>query len=531
MLALKRSRWLVPLGVLLLGGGALLLRMVHLGDKPLHHDESLHAYYAYEFFKGNGYVYTPITHGPLMFYFIALADWLVGVGDAAARTMTAFFGWILVLLPLLWRKEFGKIATGIAVVLLAISPSMLYLSRFARHDIFMHVWTLSMVIVLYGYITSRKGWLLLALGALAGLAFATHEISYILFFILATFVFGGALLERLLRRTKRPLTQAVRSLVRENAPFTIGGVLLFVAVAGILYSTFFTSKEGFLTALPNPFDEKTGLGYWLSQHEVRRGGQPWYYYFLTLGLYEFGAVILGLCGLWWYLRSRRMTLLGNLLLWWLVSFIAIFSWAGEKFPWLTTYPLLPLILFGAYAAGRALAPGRLRQEWVGFIGVLVLGGLTLFSSLRLSFSNPTNPEEMAVYVQTTKDAVRVGELIAADARLSGKEIADVFVDGELTWPFAWYLRDVAIRSYDKNLQSDPRTRYVLVSIMNEPQWQPFLGAYKKIGGPYQLRAWWVPPKFKNKPYTFEQVLNYFFTRQTWGDGKGSVDFSLYRRSS
>ena len=36
-----------------------------------------------------------------------------------------------------------------------------------------------------------------------------------------------------------------------------------------------------------------GLFYWLSQHKVARGGQPWFYYFLIYGLYEQIALLFG----------------------------------------------------------------------------------------------------------------------------------------------------------------------------------------------------------------------------------------------
>jgi hypothetical protein len=43
-----------------------------------------------------------------------------------------------------------------------------------------------------------------------------------------------------------------------------------------------------------------------------------------------------------------------LLLWWTIGAWGIYTWAGEKMPWLTAHTALPLILFAAWACGRAI---------------------------------------------------------------------------------------------------------------------------------------------------------------------------------
>lgn len=49
-----------------------------------------------------------------------------------------------------------------------------------------------------------------------------------------------------------------------------------------LYTTFFTNGAGVATGLVG------SLGYWMEQHGVRRGGQPWYYYLLiNIPMYEY----------------------------------------------------------------------------------------------------------------------------------------------------------------------------------------------------------------------------------------------------
>jgi hypothetical protein len=43
-----------------------------------------------------------------------------------------------------------------------------------------------------------------------------------------------------------------------------------------------------------------------------------------------------------------------LLAWWAITTLALYSWAGEKMPWLTTHVALPIVLLGAWALARTL---------------------------------------------------------------------------------------------------------------------------------------------------------------------------------
>ena len=57
--------------VILLGA---FLRLWALGDKPLHHDESIHAWYSFKLFTdgGGAYRYDPAYHGPFLYHANAL---------------------------------------------------------------------------------------------------------------------------------------------------------------------------------------------------------------------------------------------------------------------------------------------------------------------------------------------------------------------------------------------------------------------------------------------------------------------------
>ncbi len=77
---------------------------------------------------------------------------------------------------------------------------------------------------------------------------------------------------------------------------TFGGwgkvMVLFWAIQILFFTTFFTNvTDGLATGIVG------SLGYWLAQQEVARGGQPWYYYYMLGGLYEFLPIVLSAVGI------------------------------------------------------------------------------------------------------------------------------------------------------------------------------------------------------------------------------------------
>lgn len=146
--SMRLEQWLW-IGVILL---ATILRFWDLGAKPLHHDESMHAFFSLTFARNPAsYQYDPLLHGPFQFHaegfifmVILAAERIFGVGgaagnpwinDATARILPAIFGIGIVVLPLGLRRQLGHIGALVAALLLAVSPTFVYFSRFLREDI------------------------------------------------------------------------------------------------------------------------------------------------------------------------------------------------------------------------------------------------------------------------------------------------------------------------------------------------------------------------------------------------------------
>lgn len=145
-----------------------LLRFWDLGSRALHHDESIHAQWAWRLMQGD-YTHSPIFHGPFYYHFQAAVFFLFGTGDYTSRVSAAIAGTAIILLPLLLRKRLGAAGTLSAVALLALSPTLVYYSRFLREDIYMAFFVLLMVAAMWQYVAQgRERWLIVVALAFVG---------------------------------------------------------------------------------------------------------------------------------------------------------------------------------------------------------------------------------------------------------------------------------------------------------------------------------------------------------------------------
>jgi predicted membrane-bound mannosyltransferase len=179
---------------------SVLLHLTKLGDMALHHDESIHAWVTWRFLTGTGdftcaggvtsqtYCYDPVYHGPALYMLGVVSFFLFGDGDWQARLPQALAG-IGLTLSVLWLKPFlGKRGTLLLAAIVSIAPTILYFTRFDRHDGLMLLWVFWIVVGFFRFVQDRdRRWLwLMATGI--GLAVTTHELYYIIGFLFTWFV-------------------------------------------------------------------------------------------------------------------------------------------------------------------------------------------------------------------------------------------------------------------------------------------------------------------------------------------------------
>jgi uncharacterized protein (TIGR03663 family) len=135
---------------------AIFTRFADLGTKGLHHDESLHAVYSWKYYMDQGYIHSPMMHGPEQFHFIDLFYLLFGATDATARFASATCGVFLVMAPWFLRRQLGRWPALIATFLILISPGFMYFTRFAREDAIYAAMEMLFVLGLWRFVDQRK---------------------------------------------------------------------------------------------------------------------------------------------------------------------------------------------------------------------------------------------------------------------------------------------------------------------------------------------------------------------------------------
>jgi DNA-binding beta-propeller fold protein YncE len=158
---------------------ALGLRLWDLDGRAVHHDESIHNWYSWLLAEGKGYHHDPTYHGPLKVVLTAGIFKILGDNDTTARLLYALAGTVLVALPFFFRNYLGRWGALIASFMLAVSPVVLYVSRFSRDDILIAAYSVAMAIVIWRYMKEQKETYLYAVPLLLMLGFTTMEANFI----------------------------------------------------------------------------------------------------------------------------------------------------------------------------------------------------------------------------------------------------------------------------------------------------------------------------------------------------------------
>jgi len=211
---------------------ALLTRLWGIGDRVQSHDESLHTKYSWDLYVGNGFRHTPLMHGPFLFHATALSYYIFGDNDTSARVVVALLGVAIVAFPWLLRRWLGRAGALVTSLLLLISPSIAYYSRYIRHDIPVIVWFLIALLGAISYLQEgRERWLAVMAGGVA-LMFCTKEVSFIYSAILGVFLVLAVLVRAALRADGRTRDVLMAGIVTIGLGLCILGLSLALRPAG-----------------------------------------------------------------------------------------------------------------------------------------------------------------------------------------------------------------------------------------------------------------------------------------------------------
>ncbi|KAF1078163.1 flippase activity-associated protein Agl23 [Methanogenium sp. MK-MG] len=258
---------------------ALILRFLLLDLKLFHHDEAVHAWFSFKLLTEGVYVYDPIYHGPLLYYTTAGMFALFGDSDLIGRIIPALLGSLMVLLvwPIHRLGYLGRRSALIAALFLAISPDMVYFSRFLRNDIFIAFFSLLLVVALLYYLEYGQRRYVIVAALAAGLGCCSKENMPLILMVFGVFLIAAVLLKWV--HLKKGWWM----------DFILGAVVM-LAVGSLFYSSFGAHPEVLWTGAFQAIE------HWTAMSSQQRLGGPPYFYILLFLLYEVPIYLLALVG-------------------------------------------------------------------------------------------------------------------------------------------------------------------------------------------------------------------------------------------
>jgi len=414
---------------------ALAVRLVQLGERPMHTDESINAYIVGEVIEGSPYHYDPQDrHGPTLAEITVPLLRLQGVKtfpaitESQLRLVPVLAGTLGVLLFGAAVEAFGFIPCLLAALLFAFAPLPLYYSRYFIHETLFGVATFGLIFA--GNQAFQKNSLGSALiaGACAAFMLACKETAGLHFVALAL---AAAICHLWSTKSFAAKTFFSRRI-------WIAGVLAFV-VAGLLLFTWAGQNW------QAPLDLVRAIPHFAVRAEGQGHEKHFAYYLRLLASGWSGKVlgVLAILGIWRSVCSasisatplrRFVALYGALIL-------IIYSSIPYKTPWLALNFWLPMaLLIGVAVEWLWLTWPKMFPRVALVLGCLAIGALIAHDSHHWVFQDPADERNPYAYAHTQTDVldlpVRIAQL-CQQKHLAQPRIAVVAED---PWPLPWYLR-------------------------------------------------------------------------------------------
>jgi len=560
---------------------AIFLRLYNLGVRPYHHDESIHAFYSWKITQdgASSYSYDPVYHGPILYYSTALCTWLFGDNDFTGRLSAVLFGFGCLAFAWPLRRFLGRWGALSFLTLFTFSPALNYFTRFVRHDIYVALGNMMAVYFVFQYGQTRRARDLYFSAAGFAIAFCNKEDMYamgpVMVLGLALMLLWEVVYADDWRAQLRSVWGEASSTLRQSVFPIITSFIVFALIWLTFYTSFFTHNQ-------NWFAADRALSYWMGQHEIKRIGGPWWYYFPQIFIYDplifFPALVLLLNGM---SRPRRnegtatkmfayaayalaaaflvtlfvdreravFVLLAALafagpalmrrwlpdrflryLIIWTVGAFGFYSWAQEKVPWLLVPILVPAVFLAARWFGDLIEQGQMRKPATA-LPLAAVGALTIWTLIASNYfyDAPVPAEvpgprhaELLAYVQSTYD---VTDVVVRRIEETGKALGTgtktrLAVSGNATWPLSWYLRH-----YPVNWGADVRQVDTPIVVIDKEATQALdkslENKYEKII--FQIRGWWEPDWSQ---FNIPNLVRFLLTREAFS-GVGSSDAAMY----
>jgi len=434
--------------ILILAG---VFRFTYLDLRPMHTDEAVHAIKFGMLLENGEYRYDKNEyHGPVLNYLTLIPAFLSGeknldeTDEITLRLVPAIIGLFLVLIPL-WLLNRNVWFSFSAALLLAISPAMVFYSRYYIMEILLVTFTYGFIASCFRYLQNHKILPVISAGFFLGLMHATKEtwiisIAAMVFALSIMFYFNkkGVILADTLRSVR--------------IKHVLIGLTIAILISITFYSSFFTNMQGIYDSIGtySNYYERAG------QNAIH--SHPWDYYIKLLSWTtgpgdfiwsELLIVFLAAFGFIGLLRKKAR----KDEFYWLLLFIGIYSiilalvysFLPYKTPWNLLQFYAGFIIMAGYGIYMIFeVEANLKGKIV--IGIFIAGGIfhLAWQSWAGNIRYCADPHNPYVYGHTHANFKDVPEKIdkIASVHPDGKNMyIEVVFPGSDYWPLPWYLRN------------------------------------------------------------------------------------------
>jgi uncharacterized protein (TIGR03663 family) len=466
----------VMLGLLLTVAIAFALRCPQPTARPMHNDEAVNTIKFRKLWEQGTYKYDPAEfHGPTLPYFTLAWAKLSGApkdfvqfSESNFRTLTILFGVGLILLLPLIADGLGRRAALCAGLFTAVSPAMVFYSRYYIHEMLLVFFTFLALAAGWRYTQRPKlAWAILA-GIALGLMDATKE-TFVFTLVAAAIAFVA---NEFWRRRIDAATVAKPPKFKFN--HLVLAAVAWLAVATILFSSFFTDAAGPLDSL------RTYLPW---THRVE-GASPhihprnFYlerllFYHTTRGpIWSEGLIFIFACvAVVAVFRHKLPTGCNANFIRFLALYTIVLTVLYSVIPYKTPWCLLSfwhgMILLAGVGAVTLIERASSRFRRTAFAALLIIGTVQLsLEAWQVSVVRPTKPGNPYAYSQTSPDVLELTDQVEALARATPdghQMVVKVIAPDSGYWPLPWYLRDFNKIGWWNEVPSDPYAPVMIVS--------------------------------------------------------------------
>jgi uncharacterized protein (TIGR03663 family) len=262
--------------------GALLFRLFQLDLRPMHHDEANQAVKFGILLEQGEYRYDRTEHhGPTLYYLSLPFAWITSgtsfssLSEVTLRLLPVIFGMGIILLLLLFKDGFSLEAAVFASILIAVSPAMVFYSRFYIQETLLIFFLVGAVAASWRYTRTHSPYWAAAAGFFFGMMFSTKETCIIAFGAML-----AALILSFISLKKQSQPKDTPSMPKISHLFIFIGTGVLVSL--LLYSSFFQNPKGILDsvlAFGSYFNRAGSAGF---------HSHPVFYYLRMLAFSQYG---------------------------------------------------------------------------------------------------------------------------------------------------------------------------------------------------------------------------------------------------